>query len=449
MKITYSNTLKSKYRIMMALVILVVMFCASDTLLFGTNKNVYMQKIGQLIDMALVAILPVLSRLFGKRLLISRRQLTYVILMFLPIFVSSIFNMDLRPGVLFKLALVVLGWEMTVFFSFRDFCICLAKIVIFFAWCSVFLFTLFKIVPSAGYAGMPLDNFIDFHFTNFLVYIHPIYVINTFGISRNYGIFREPGVYQMFLIVAMLVLTHCADWKKKTTYFCMLGLVLALWQTQSTTGYLAFLVYVLYTLSYKGYFTNMRKVQIILAVIVFSFVVFIFALLFISDDIISWFSYFTKKFNRTTSSYFSFYARYSSVAANVLIWLRNPLFGTGLTGLDESFTQTTQNVFGISNGDNTDTLSTQFAMFGIIMGIVWIIAICRLSGRLGRDWFQKFLLCLLLAMLLMTENVNFSPIWNILIFYAVSLEKEREIDHTDYIAAERRKLFSEKAHRIY
>lgn len=407
----------------MPLIVLAILFCSSDTVLFGTNKQISMQKAGQILDMAFIAVLPVLSVLFNKPFAIKRKELNYAVIMIMCILVSSLFNMDLRGGVYFKIALVILCLEMSALMPFKDFCIIITKFVVFFAWCSVILYVLFRIVPDAALIGVPLSNSADWNFRHFLVYVQedlpPVYI-------RNYGIYREPGVYQMFLIAAMLVLIRLWDWKKKFTVFSMAGLLIALWTTKSTTGYFAFIIFAVYVFSYKGLFRQYKKARILCAALILLLLVMVFLFPLTSDDIAFWMKDFLRKFDRTNSGYYSFYARYSSITINLLLWLRNPLFGMGLTNHDEYFDQTAIEVYGMSNNCNTNTILAQFGAFGIIMGIIWILAIWKMSVRLGRNRIQKCSVFLLFVILFMCENVNFSPVWNIFMFYAVTMQRDHQ-----------------------
>lgn len=445
MRIMIRSKVKMGMSFWMPLIVFIVVYCSSDTVLFGTNGNVSMQKTGQMADVALIAILPVFSLLFNKSFSLTKRQAGYAVLMFAGILASSIINFDLRGGVFFKLALVILCMEMAVLLPFKDFCLYLERMIVFFAWCSVVFYFVFQAFPFAASIGIPLINSADWPFRHFGVYVQedlpPIYL-------RNYGIFREPGVYQMFLIISMIVIVCCKDWKKKSTIFSMTGLVLALWLTKSTTAYFAFVVFVFYALSYKGYFNRIGKARKLVVIAAIALAALLCMLPLIYDDIIQWADIFTRKFDKSYSSYYSFYARYSSITVNIMLWLKNPLFGIGLTDHDGYFEQTAIKLYGLPNNCNTNTILAQFGAFGIVMGVVWIIAVCRASGMLGRNKTQKILVFVLLMMLFMCENVTFSPVWNMLMFYAVSYKRGYEAGECETAWSGRNSL-DEKSYSLY
>lgn len=403
--------------------IFAIIFFSNDTLLFGTNKQVIMQKIGQIIDVVITLTLPVMFYRSKNRCSLKVETIALIFIMTGCVLMSSAVNHDFRPGVIFRIVLIVLGMEIAEAIPLKEFCIVFSKIIIFFAGCSVFGMIILRVVPGLSNFSFLLANSENYRFWNFIIYMQeaglPVY-------ARNYGIFREPGVFQMYLIVAMMIVTQYWNWKQRRTKLSMFILLLALLMTKSTTGYFTLLLFVIFYLSKKGFFSKRKKIQWLIAGLLLLLTAMFLSAPFMSDKYGLWISELLRKFDRTNSGYASFYARYSSITVNLILWMKNPMFGIGLTNHDGYFAPTALRFYGILNGCNTNTLLSQFAAFGIVFGTVWIISLAAISYRFGKNYMQRFLAFLILTILLVTENVSFSPIWNIFMCYGLTLVRMPE-----------------------
>lgn len=226
---------------------------------------------------------------------------------------------------------------------------------------------------------------------------------------RAYGIYREPGVYQMYVILAMLI---CLYTKKKFTIDFLIY-SLAVLTTHSTTGYICLLliycVLVLKMLSVKD-----RRAIVILAGIV---VIGAIAAPRLINNIIY-------KFTATGINAHSWMSRFASFATNIYLWLKNPLLGIGINGVFENFSDITQNIFGLNAGgaaitDDTNSLLIFFAAYGLIPGVIFCLGIWK-----GIREAEKSALCSLMIMgifvcLFAGEQVNNTCYPYILIFGGV------------------------------
>lgn len=114
-------------------------------------------------------------------------------------------------------------------------------------------------------------NVSDYINRYYVVYGGPFYVLHTAHLSRNCGIYTEPGIYQMVLNSALYILLFLEDYlsidkKKKSKYFIIL--VIALLTTQSTTGYLGIAMIILFYLINRTKNNSKIKNRIIVIVCV-------------------------------------------------------------------------------------------------------------------------------------------------------------------------------------
>ncbi len=166
-------------------------------------------------------------------------------------------------------------------------------------------------------------------------------------LPRNFGIYWEPGLYQVFLNMLLLYFLFV-----KKNIFIVLFLCLNISLTFSITGYITtFLLFTFYGFG-KGNKSLKKHFLIILSVV--ALVVFL-----------PWLMEFMK-FKSTTMSYA---VRTQDVFSGIQVFLENPIFGIGTSQLD--YKDMFYNIYGVVHG-NTNGLINIGMQFGII-GILFYI----------------------------------------------------------------------------
>lgn len=424
--------------------VFIIIFTSSDTLFFGTNKQVVFQKSGQIIDAVIALLLPGIIYCCKNKCSIKNKNIIAAIAMIGSILISAAVNHDFRAGIFFRIILIVLGMEIVELISLKDFCRVFYKIITFFAGCSVVGMLALRTIPAVSVHSIPLLNSENYSYWYYILYVQeagePMY-------ARNYGIFREPGIFQMFLIAAMFIGLQYGDLKGTKMKMSMSILLMALLLTRSTTGFFVLILFAIFFLSKNNCFKERKKIQWMFFGVTTSIIVFLLISPLVWDKFVIWLTDILRKFDRTNSGYASFYARYSSITVNLLLWMKNPLFGIGLTKHDGYFSSMAMQFYGIPNSSNTNTLLSQFAAFGIVFGTVWMISLAAFSYRLGKNAVERFLVFLTLTILLVTENVSFSPVWNIFMWYGLTLV--RIPDKTLGLQLVRRITFAKEADCVY
>lgn len=87
-------------------------------------------------------------------------------------------------------------------------------------------------VDRGAYAVPVFRNSMGFEFHNFFLSIVP----DTYVKNRNFGIFREPGVYQFFLITALYLNNYEVEWKKTWQLWLVNGILAATMVSTFATG---------------------------------------------------------------------------------------------------------------------------------------------------------------------------------------------------------------------
>lgn len=382
------------------ILILLIVFVSDDTLLFGTNANPVFEyvkyacylisTIGLLVNVSITK-----SSTKSTRIAIS---------MCLLILFSSFINNDVRMGLLYKMVIILFAAMFSKHISLKLFAYKYCKVISFLAFVSIIGTVLAMIVPSFYSFAPKITNTAGNVFNNLYVYV----VSLDFGSIRNYGIYREPGVYQMYLVLALffeLFIVESYSIKRIACY------IVALLLTFSTTGFISlFLILILFQISGEKNRISVKQKRIFGC---FVFVVSLY-LVFYTDMLSSEGVVFGKLSNEDDHSSI---ARMSSITSNIEIWLNNPLFGAGLQSVADQFPLLTLQRYGFPSTHNTNTFLCELATFGIFYFILFVMGIYKFCKNVTHTSVEKILLILIMCVLSVGEKLTFSPFFYIIIFY--------------------------------
>lgn len=246
-----------------------------------------------------------------------------------------------------------------------------------------------------------------------------IFLSDYFGFMlRNAAIFREPGVFMVFINIAFILdtlfLNNNLGIKKLILYVgCMVT-------TLSTAGLIIlFLAYLLYLYNQK---TNI-KAFVIPAIFIGVCVYFLVG----SEELIG--NIFGKVEKGMDSG--SVAGRITSLTIPARIMYHNPLFGTGAEQFRPEYIKYGQQMYHMlidPQGLSTNTVLNAGAVYGIWFAIFIIYNYYRFSKLLvsGKS-IQALYIFLLFMMIFSNESMFYSLIVYILIFYAINKPKNEII----------------------
>ena len=224
---------------------------------------------------------------------------------------------------------------------------------------------------------------------------------------RSFGIFWEPGVFQMYLNLAIAYELFC---KKKIRWKSVILLTVAVFMTFSTTGFivLAWLFAVYFLFGKKEQVTVKSAVAVVglLALVIGSFWLIDYS--YIGDTVLG------KLANEDSGSTL---ARSASVFVNLEIFFDHPIFGVGMDGIGEEFIQRSYLMYGRATVHNTNTLLYPFAAHGIFYGGLYLAGTCLFVKHLSTKRLVQFALIVFLVLMYIGENLRYSMLPLILIFY--------------------------------
>lgn len=227
---------------------------------------------------------------------------------------------------------------------------------------------------------------------------------------RSSAFYREPGVYQMFIICALVIELMARRPKRILHVFVYSVSVLV---TYSTTGYIClFLVLLAGILSNWRTDKRFRKWVLRCGILIIPLLPkFLHIIL--------------NKFLATGANSHSWMSRSASVWTNLYFWLQNPLMGVGLKRILNNFEKITTDIFGIMSGgysikDDTNTVLLYFAAFGTIAGVVFLGGQFKCIKKLTNNRIMLLISLLALMFLYAGEAVNSTCLPYIIFFIGFS-----------------------------
>ena len=213
---------------------------------------------------------------------------------------------------------------------------------------------------------------------------------------RNFGIFREPGVYQFFVLLAVYLNNYCVDWNRQwKLWACNVALAFTMLSTFALGGFaeLGLLIVFLY-FDKKWYRESWGKAAGIgsVALLVGAVGYFFYRMHqpFFNKSILF---EFYDMFIRLTTDSDSMLDRQDAVTTNLQFFVKNPLVG--------------DRIAEVLHGTNHNTSSTMllFAILGIAGGTLNVAAWIALLWKRERNMAGNLILLVILFLSFNTQNL--------------------------------------------
>jgi len=321
-----------------------------------------------------------------KQLLLDKRMLVILIsavLLLLP----AVLKRDFQMMYLSILVCLVISVFITYFISYRDaakYYVCFLTVLA--VW-SVLAAYILRRLPDNGILSVPIfftSRKVEFY--NFgLSYVARFYVKN-----RNFGIFREPGVYQFFIMLALFLNNYAVSWKKERSMWIVNVILAVTMLTTLATGGVAELgLFVILVFFEKKLYQN-KKALIAAAVLVVA-VIGALAVICMQKGELYWELYgmvIAKIFGGEASSA----DRLNALLIDVDYFLKNPLLGEKISTV----------LYAVEH--NTASTMLMLAIFGIGGGALHIAAWTALVWEKERHWIYNLILLVILLLSVNTQN---------------------------------------------
>lgn len=362
--------------------------------------------------------------------------LTYCFTLILFFMITMIVNLDANlshyVGRAFTLLICAIICSI---FDEKDLCKCYINIMVTVAGTSVVIWAIFNIIPGLAWELPQMsvnvgNNQIQTYAHLFYLQYFPMsgnYADRSYAwagamLNRNCGMFREPGMYQIYLNIALMFLISSEDEKK---IIKIILLIAAICSTVSTSGILVMILLLL-----SLFFSNRKKREIgqllnrrplMKAVLFAAAVGFVIAIVKLAPDAFG-------KITAGSGNHISYESRVDNTMKDLITWLQSPLIGVGITYYEKY-------AAGTENG-----ITCTLACYGLPITILLFCGIVRFIRRLAENAIMRMLYFASLIVILWTQNAMFMMLIILMTMYGVKPDgkmmdksgQQRDLQHLNF-----------------
>lgn len=398
----------------LTIIVFILTFFSNDTYLFGTNSNTFFVSLPRYI---LIVFCLYCFLILTTKDEVPTRFFCIWVMMVTTFLIVSHLNEEYLNRTIIKILCITVGFLICCQFSFRDYAEAFCKVMYLVAIGSI-VFELIAYICSPLLNLFPvMINSVGVKFYTCLFAGLDSRTLNTSTIRAG-GIFWEPGVYQIYLNLAIIFELILLKNKKRNR---LIAYIIALVITFSTTGYIAF-AWIL--ASYLLFFDNKHNFSVQTKAIYIGIIAIAsVATIFLFGDSLTTGIVFGKLFDPTSGTA---NVRYASIVTNIEIFLDYPLHGVGMERIaDEFFTRTLKSplIYGFTD-QNTNTLLYQFAAHGGIWGSLFLIGTFKFGNIFSEKKIQTVCVFIVLVVMYIGENLQVSILPYVIIFYGYNWKNE-------------------------
>lgn len=322
---------------------------------------------------SIIAVFFFFNILIKKKKINKKGTFVIMILIFL-IFITIFFNHDFSGGFGVVIMGLLIGYMLTHLISLEEFAASYVRVMLILAAYSLVVMYLIRpltfSMPTLIFPKM--YNSIGYPFIDARLCV----VLDNINNFRNFGIFREPGVYQVFLNFALLFELFFK--KTKISIINVMVFYIAIISTFSIVGFITggilIFSFIIFgeTKLHDSYFKKNKRILVIFIVLILIMTIFLY---FINDIFRYMFIDSIEKLTKKTSS---FQGREVAIYANLKTWTKKPIFGNGIVKGIEGALNSMMNDYGFSTSHNTSTTGALIVIFGSIFTFIYMYYIYRL-----------------------------------------------------------------------
>ena len=393
------------------ILILAIIYFSYDSFLFGVNSdnNYYMIQYVSLIIVFLALLLKqIIKKTINKKLLYIYFFVATILLL------SCIYNYDSFVKYLYQIFIIGIAVLLINLFDYKLIFKKSLKAITFLAVISWVPFLTNILFPQLIKHFPIVENTANWRFYNMFIGVAPCNELYH-SIYRNYSIFREPGVFSVFILFALIILLFFMkddDIKTKSKIKYTIILSLTMISTLSTGGMICYMSIIsVYLLAKK-----ISKEKLIL------FTILILAGLYII--------YFTNIPYRIFGKLFVEYdpstmSRLNSIKTNLMIFFDNPIFGRGWGQIDSEFQRISIQLLGssIKYGEmtyhNTNTVLRILSTHGIFFFLIYLIGMFKTYSLITKNTLINTMLLLVFIIMISNENLTLNCFIYMVVFCGI------------------------------
>ena len=371
----------------------VILLLARDTLITSMRLGFYRSQFLMLAAVVLLGLAFLLRNRGNLREIVTDKRIFLILAFALLILLIMILKRDWQIMYFSILLCLVFPVFLTYFTDSRRVSKYYVVILTVLGVYSVIATYLFRRLVWSGYLSAPVRvNDAGMNFYDFLL---------CFGVTdrywhRNFGIFREPGVYQFFVILGLYLNNYTVDWDRERTRWVMnLLLAVIMITTFSIGGFAEMGLFAVFLYFDKGYHRTKPGRLLGLAVGAVLLGIIAYILYRLNQPYREWtiFYEFYDMFIRLTTDSESLMDRLSAIFTDVEFFLQHPLLG--------------ERIAPVLHGTNHNTSSTLllYAVLGFAGGTLHLATWIALLWKKERNVLGNLILLGIFLMSFNTQNL--------------------------------------------
>lgn len=388
-KIDNTNVTKRDFILMLCIIII-----STETLMFGTTSNGTFLAIRSFFNLSFLplCLLHYKNNVNSNNLKPAKTALVLMIFLFS---ISGIISGELGLQYIYRMIIMAGGFYYAFTTPIKKFLNIFVIVMLFIATYSLIIALLNTIVPGLFAFFPTIVNSGGYVYHNMIFTVIP----ENAEIIRLHGPFREPGVFVVYLSIALIIYLKQT---KLLSLYVLVIFVTAIILSYSTTGYVVLNLIILYFI-FKENIVEKRYIKcwiLLLAAVVFGYL-YLHTGILADDGIV------LGKLNNENNA--SRLSREASIFVNLDIIKSNYLFGVGIQHSFDIFKQYAGMIFVNDVSDNTNMWLQICAMHGIPFGFIFALGLFRfcmiLSDNLQTLLFAVTGVFLLFCGETMIENI--------------------------------------------
>jgi hypothetical protein len=355
-----------------------------------------------------------------KTIRFNIKYFSFLIILWFAILISMGLNDDLgKLASYLNLAVrIFIPFIIPLILSFEEFVRFYSKIINFLAISSLIIFTVLIVLGPSVYSFFPKTvNLTGQEYVNMFIFVIFDNGAENSTITRNASLFWEPGAFQGFLTLGLILEIFYYKLRRKKIIAL---LIITSLTTVSTTGYIILLI--LFAMVIVGeasmkinkYFF-LFGVPLILACIVWGGPLIITSIL--------------EKFSEGHQSSF---IRIVSTITDLTLFSNSIYYGLGLSGYLDKISDTALQLFSLELGGSTNSLTYHLAIYGLLFVIPLLLIYLTLCKFLCKDIKRATVVFVVLILTFSTENFLTSLLWLTLGFYGIHSFSKRKPESKFY-----------------
>lgn len=368
-----------------SLLTIILIFVSSDTFFWGTNSVDFFRAVPRYGAMLLCLIMLFMPRVVS----LNVKYIFVFALLLIPYTLSYYFRECSTNMFIIYLLYIFVGYFVSTRIAFDDFFEVFEKAIYFICVYSLVIEIIVYIIPSIRFVFPIVVNTANNSCVNF---VFSGIGLENFGTPflRNRGIFWEPGVFQIYLNLALIIYLF---YQKKFSLKRIVVYSLGVFITFSTAGYIVYaLIMLTYFINSKDFISINKTYR---RLFIFAFSVVFLAVFFSEIGNVLYGGIFAK-FNMKNGSFLS---RYNSIVADYYMVKSSPWIGVGMGSVDSLTEYYARLVLNVYASSNSNGIFYQFAAYGLVFGFTYLFGMFGFIKKFRISRFTK--LCLGIVFLLM------------------------------------------------